>query len=110
MIRVVRKPPLTKASYERLKITLAGNHTLKQKVSMLLQVKFFLHEEGMYNAGLTDVYIPLIDADGHPLTNFRDGRAISDYSLVIESPYHAVADEYDDHRPARPAPLRPFNR
>ena len=43
--------------------------------------------------GPTDVYIPLIDQFGHPLTTFRNGNLIADYSLVIDSPYHCAADE-----------------
>ena len=73
---------------------------------MLLQAKFFLHEQGIDNVGITDVYLPLIDPHGHPLTNFRDGRNISDYNLVIESPYHCAADEYD-RRPIPPLTFRP---
>jgi hypothetical protein len=106
-IQLVRKPPIGNARSDRLKVTLAGSHTMKQKASMLMQVKFWLHQEqGIDNAGPTDVYFSLIDPDGHPLTIFRDGRAVADYDLVIESPYHCAADEYD-RRPVPPVP-RPF--
>src|SRR5271155_5724490 len=106
-VRMLRKPPVGVAKSDRLKITLAGNHTLKQKTCMLLQVKFWLqHEQGIGTAGPTDVYISLLDPHGYPLTTFRDGQAISDYIVVIESPYHCAADEYDRCHPP-PAP-RPF--
>jgi len=106
-LQLVRKPPIGNARSDRLKITLAGNHTLKQKTCMLLQVKFWLrHEEGIDNAGPTDVYLSLLDPNGYPLTYFRDGKAIADYNLVIESPYHCAADEYD--RPHPPPAFRPF--
>jgi hypothetical protein len=106
-IQLVRKPPIGATRNDRLKVTLAGNHTLKQKTCMLLQVKFWLtHEEGIENAGPCDVYISPLDPNGYPLTAFRDGRAISDYSLVIDSPYHCAADEYD-RRQRLPGP-RPY--
>lgn len=93
--RLVRKPPIGNVKSDRLKITLAGNHTLKQKAGMLLEAKFYLqHEENIEFAGPTDVYIALIDQWGHPLTNFFNGNAISDYNLLIESPYHCAADSY----------------
>ncbi len=107
-LQLVRKPPIGNARSDRLKITLAGNHTLKQKTCMLMQVKFWLgHEEGIDNAGPTDVYFSLLDPNGYPLTSFRDGKAISDYSVVIESPYHCAADEYDRRQPPPPGP-RPY--
>ena len=106
-VRMLRKPPVGTAKSDRLKITLAGNHTLKQKTCMLLLVKFWLqHEQGIDSAGPSDVYFSLLDPNGYPLTSFRDGKAISDYSLVIESPYHCAADDYA--RPHRPPVPRPF--
>lgn len=106
-LQLVRKPPIGNARGDRLKVTLAGNHTLKQKTCMLLQVKFWLsHDEGIQNAGPSDVYLSLLDPNGYPLTAFRDGRAISDYNLIIDSPYHCAADEYDRRHPAPgPHPL-----
>jgi len=95
-IQLVRKPPTHKAFNERLKITLLGNHTMKQKGAMLFDVKFFLeHEHGISNASVTDVYMGLIDPYGHPLTHFPNGNLIADYSIVVNSPYHCAAD---DHR------------
>jgi len=106
-VQLVRKPPIGNTRNDRLKITLAGNHSLKHKTCMLLQVKFWLRqEEGIDNAGPSDVYLSLLDPNGHPLTAFRDGRAISDYSLVIENPYHCAADEYDRSQP--PSGPRPY--
>jgi hypothetical protein len=106
-LQLVRKPPIGNTRNDRLKITLDGRHTMKQKASMLMQVKFWLHqEEGIDNAGPSDFYLALLDPNGYPLTAFRDGRAISDYSLVIESPYHCAADEYDRRPP--PSGPRPY--
>ncbi len=66
-IQLVRKPPLGNIKSERLKITLDGRHTMKQKACMLLQVKFWLHQEhGIDNAGPTDVYLSLLDPAGIP--------------------------------------------
>jgi len=106
-LQLVRKPPIGNTRSDRLKITLAGNHTLKQKTCMLMQVKYWLrHEQGIDNAGPTDVYLSLLDPNGYPLTSFRDGQAFSDYILVIESPYHCAADEYDRrHIPSGPRPF-----
>jgi hypothetical protein len=106
-LQLVRKPPIGNTRSDRLKITLDGRHTMKQKSCMLMQVKFWLHqEEGIDNAGPSDVYLSLLDPNGYPLTAFRDGRAIADYSLIIASPYHCAADEYD-RRPPPSAP-RPY--
>ncbi len=56
-IQLVRKPPIGKMNSERLKIILAGTHTMKQKTCMLMQAKFWLHQEhGIDNAGPTDAY------------------------------------------------------
>src|SRR6202166_1804243 len=88
-IEVVRKPPIGNTRNDRLKITLAGSHTLKQKACMLMQVKFWLHQEhGIDNASPTDVYLALLDENGYPLTTFRNDLSIADYNLVIDSPYH----------------------
>ena len=106
-LQLVRKPPVGNVRSDRLKITLDGRHTLKQKACMLMQVKYWLHhEQGIDNAGPSDLYLSLLDPNGYPLTKFRDGQAMSDYSLVIESPYHCAADDYD--RPQPPPGPRPF--
>ena len=94
-LQLVRKPPIGNSRTERLKITLIGNHTMKQKACMLLQAKYFLqHEHGLRFAGPTDIYMPLIDEAGHPLTHFADGRLIVDFNMLVESPYHCAADAY----------------
>ena len=94
-IVLVRKPPIGKMNSERLKIVLAGSHTMKQKACMLMQVKFWLHQEhGIDNAGPTDVYLSLLDPAGYPLTMFRNDLSVADYNLVIDSPYHCAADSY----------------
>jgi len=93
-LQLVRKPPIGNSRTERLKITLSGRHTMKQKLGMLTLAKFWLHEHGIDNAGCTDFYVPLLDISGHPITYFADGRLITDFELVIDSPYHCAADLY----------------
>src|SRR5690348_13619865 len=94
-IQLVRKPPVGK-KFESLRIVLDGNHTLKQKVSMLLQAKFALeHDYNVHFAGTTNLYMPLVDQWGHPLTHFPDGTEIADHILNVKSPYHCAADTYD---------------
>jgi hypothetical protein len=103
-VRLVRKPPFGNEKIDRFKVTLSGSHTIKQKIAMLMQVKFWLHDmQGIDNAGLSDCYLDLRDENGHPLTVFRDGNIITDYHLVVESPYHCAADDYD-RRPASHGP------
>jgi hypothetical protein len=99
-LQLVRKPPIGNTRSDRLKITLAGNHTLKQKASMLMQIKYWLqHEQGIDTAGPSDLYLSLLDPNGYPLTTFRDGQPMSDYIVVIQSPYHCAADDYDRPQP-----------
>ena len=106
-VRMIRKPPVGNVRSDRLKITLEGRHTMKQKAAMFMQVKFWLHQEhGIEDAGPSDLYLSLLDPNGYPLTAFRDGRAISDYQMRIRSAYHSAADEYDRRQPP-PFP-RPF--
>jgi hypothetical protein len=94
-IQLVRKPPSGNHKTERLKVTLLGNHTVKQKACMFMQVKFWLHHEhGIDTAGVTDFYINFIDPNGDPLTTFRNDILIADYNLLIDSPYHCAADEH----------------
>jgi hypothetical protein len=107
-LRLVKKQTIGNSRSENFRVTLEGSHTTKQKISMLLQAKYFLHEQGIDHVGMTNVYFPLIDSNGYPLTNFRDGRSISDYNqLIVESPYHCAADEYD-RRPVPPLRFTPF--
>jgi len=95
-VQLLMKPPIGNAKTDRLKITLAGRHTIKQKMCMALQAKFWLqHEQNIGYAGDTDLYMPLIDQWGHPLTLFPDGTEISKAQLLIDSPYHCAADSYD---------------
>jgi len=93
-VQIVRKPPTNKAYNERLKITLAGNHTMRQKTCMMLQAKSYLLHEGLGFAGPTDIYIPLIDQFGYPLTTFSNGNLIANYNLIIDLPYPCAADEH----------------
>jgi hypothetical protein len=93
---MIRKPPTNKSFRDRLKITLDGTHTTKQKIGMLLEVKFWLeHEHGIRHAGPTDVYLDLVDQWGHPLTHFANQNPFADWSLLIKSPYHCAADEHE---------------
>ena len=69
---------------------------------MLLQAKFCsCTNKASTMPALSDVYFPLIDPNGYPLTTFRDGRAdLRLHRSLIDSPYHCAADEYD-RRPSR---------
>jgi len=92
---LIRKPPTNKSFNDRFKITLLGNHTMKQKAAMLLEAKFCLeHEHGIRFAGPSDLYLDLIDEHGHPLTHFANQNLIADWWLRIKSPYHCAADDY----------------
>ena len=94
-IVIVRKPPIGKSQSDRFKLEIPGHHTLKQKICMGLQGKYHLeHEEGIYGAGITHIYMELLDPNWHPITHFRDGRLISDYTMVIKNPYPCAADSY----------------
>lgn len=93
-LQLVRKPPIGK-KYDSLRIVLEGNHTLKQKLCMVALAKFMLeHDHNIHFAGITNVYMPLVDQWGHPLTHLPDGREIADHILNINSPYHCAADQY----------------
>ena len=73
-IQLVRKPPVGK-KWDSLRIVLEGNHTLKQKIAMLLEAKFTLeHDQNIHFAGMINLYMPLVDQYGHPLTHFADLR------------------------------------
>lgn len=99
--KFVRNPPMGKTlSRGRLKGTLAGNHTLDEKLCMVVQIFHGLQLEGFTNAGTIDCYIPLIAPDTHPLTHFANGALIADYHMRIESPYQSAADEYDKRYPS----------
>ena len=95
MIRLVRKPPTSKAHADRLKITLLGDHSLDDKGCMELQINAHLQGIGFTHAGPIDLYVPLIDQDRHPLTHFPDGTLIADHIITITQPYACAADEYD---------------
>ena len=94
-IQLVPKPPIGK-KYDSLRIVLEGNHTLKQKIAMMLEAKFMLeHDQNIHFAGSTNLYMPLVDKWGHPLTHFPNGDEIASFELKIRSPYHCAADSYD---------------
>lgn len=94
-LQIIRKPPTRKGFNERLKITLLDNHTLKQKIAMLMDAKFWLeHEHGIRYGGPADFYVGLVDEWGHPLTHFPNGNPIADWSLLVRSPYHCAADDH----------------
>ena len=106
--RLVRKPPTNKAFNERFKIELPGFQPIKHKIEQGMLGKYYLlHEQGIYHAGLTHIYMELLDPDGHPLVYFSDGRKIADYSLIIDTPYPCAADHYDLSSSAPPAAFRP---
>jgi hypothetical protein len=105
-IQFVKKPPIGKTGSGRLKVTLAGTHSLDDKQCMAIQIFHRLQLDGFPNAGTIDFYIPLLDSDIHPLTHFANGTLISDFDMRIDSPYDCAADEYDRRQPAL-AP-RPF--
>ena len=74
-IVLVRKPPIGKMNSERLKIVLAGSHTMKQKACMLMQIKFWLHQEhGIDNAGLVHGGLFLAQSFGVPVDFGRSAR------------------------------------
>jgi hypothetical protein len=94
-IQLIRKPPVDK-KFDSLRVVLEGNHTLKQKIAMMLEAKFMLeHDQNIHFAGNVNLYINLVDQWGHPLTHFPNGDKISDYILEIKSPYHCAADHYE---------------
>ena len=94
-IFLVKNPPTHKGFNKRLKISLLGNHTMKQKAAMILEAKFWLeHERGIRFAGPSDFYIDLIDEWGHPLTHFANQDLIAAWHMQIKSPYHCAADQH----------------
>ena len=93
-IQLVRKPPVGK-KFDSLRIVLEGNHTLEGKLCEFRQALSFLeHHHNIGNAGLSNFYMPLVDAWGHPLTHFPDGTEIADHILTVKSPYSCAADLY----------------
>ena len=93
-IALLRKPPTEKIRADRLKVTFAGGHTFKGHACMFIPLKFRLRQEGIDNAGGTDLRIAPHDPCGHPLALFRDGKPVADYNVIINSPYHRAADQY----------------
>ena len=59
-----------------------------------MQPKFRLRQEGIDNAGGTDLRITPPDPRGHPVTLSRDGKPVAGYNVIINSPYHRAADRY----------------
>jgi hypothetical protein len=93
-IQLMKKPPIGK-KFDSLRIVLEGNHTLDGKLCEFRQALTFLHEyHNIGNAGSINVYAPLVDAWGHPLTRFPDGTEIVDHILTVKSPYSCAADFY----------------
>lgn len=80
---------------DRMKISLLGYHTMKQKGAMFFDAKFFLeHEYGIRFAGQIDLYPNFVDQHGQPITHFSNGNAIGAYNMIVRSPYHCAADHY----------------
>jgi len=95
-LQLVRKPPPSGQKFDSLRIILQGNHTMKQKVAMMLEAKFALeHDFNLHFAGPTNLYMPIVDTWGHPLTHFPNGDEIAQFILKISSPYHCAADAYE---------------
>ena len=89
-LRMVRKPPVGNVRSDRLKVTLAGSHTMKQKACMLMQVKFWLHQEhGIDNAGPTDVYLSLLY-----LFTFGSVIGFTAYGWLLRNARPVVATSY----------------
>ena len=94
MIQLVRKPPVGK-KFDSLRVVLEGNHTLDEKLCEFRQALAFLQEHhNIANAGASNLYMPLVDQWGHPLTRFPDGTEIVDHILTVKSPYSCAADFY----------------
>lgn len=82
-------------NFASLRAILDGNHTIKQKIAMMLDLKYVLqHDYNIHNAGPMNLYMPLVDPDGRPLTHFADGEEIAQIQARIRSPYHCAADSY----------------
>lgn len=93
-MQLARKPTTGKhGGALRLKITLDGRHTLKRKIRHA-------------HAG----EIPASPgARRRPCRPERDGREVFDHQLVIKSPCHGAADEYDRRRvPPAPRAFQPI--
>lgn len=96
MTHEYEKKPVFGQKLDSLHIVLEGNHTLKQKIAMLLEAKFSLeHDHNVHFASFTNIYMPLVDQWGHALTHFPNGEKISGTRLKIRSAYHSAADHYD---------------
>ena len=94
-IRLVRKPAIGNIKSERLKMILEGQHTLEEKVCMLMQgIALLEYKHGIYRAGISDLWLAPIDANGYPLTILPDGELIADHQLIIDSPYDCAADKH----------------
>ena len=95
MPNITIKPINSAATTTKLRITLAGHHTLKQKRCMVSQIFSWLeYQQGIINAGQIDLYLPCFDAQGRPLSKFPDGTEIAKHTVTIDSPYSAAADEH----------------
>ena len=93
-IQLVRKPPVGK-KFDSLRIVMEGNHTLDEKVCEFRQALTWLQEHhNIGHAGLSNLYMPLVDRFGYPLTHFPDGTEIVDHILTVKSPYSCAADFY----------------
>ena len=95
MVHVVRKPASIKAATERLKISLPGHHTIKQKFCMVLQAMHHIQNEiGFSHCLQIDIYVSPADQHQRPYTHFPDGTPIHKDTIVIEGPYSSAADEH----------------
>lgn len=91
----LRKKPVFGQKFDCLDLILDGNHTIKQKIAMMLEVKFVLeHSYNVHYAGPINLSMLLVDCHGHPLTHFPNGEQIGHYHGRLTSPYHCAADTY----------------
>ena len=94
-IEMVTETPIGK-KFDSLRVVMEGNHTIKQKLCMFSQLKFLLEHEpyNVHFSGPINLYVPLVDQWGNPLSHFPDGREIARCRAKIKSPYHCAADFY----------------
>jgi len=94
-VKLVRLPPIGNVKTERIKIVLEGNHTLEEKICMVMQAIAVLeHEHRIFRAGNCDLWLAPLDDHNHPLTFFADGEPIGQHKLIVNSPYSSAADHY----------------
>ena len=98
-IEIVRKPPTNKNFYERFTVELPGVHSIEDKICMARQCKYhLLFNEGIPAAGLTHLYIELLDCDGHPKASTAKQIAVPDSAPKLSGLRALVVDDEADQR------------